>query len=197
MHATAPITPITAPTRPSARIDNRSAYIGFALAYLFGHGAAALAKGADPLLALPGWLPTALLAIGLAVGTVQTMVAAGRAQRGASKPEQLGANLLGLTWIVGFAALFVMITGLSAAVDAPALPGMLWPTGATLVVGLIYLAEGAARRNMLHYGLGSCLALIAGASIFFGTPGLYWVLAIAGGTAYGIAAVLEGRRLGR
>ncbi|WP_326829239.1 hypothetical protein OIE13_34095 [Streptosporangium sp. NBC_01810] len=63
------------------------------------------------------------------------------------------------------------------------------------MVGLIYLAEGAVHRNMLHYGLGTWLALIAAASLFLDAPGLYAVLAIAGGGGYAVAAVLERRRL--
>ncbi|MFE2595660.1 hypothetical protein ACFXCZ_04010 [Streptomyces sp. NPDC059396] len=55
--------------------------------------------------------------------------------------------------------------------------------GSGLVVGLLYLAEGAVRRNLLHYSLG--------------TPGLYWVLTVAGGGSYAIAAALERRRLAR
>ena len=35
-------------------IDNRAAYTGFGLAYVLGHGAAAVSYGSDPLLPLPG-----------------------------------------------------------------------------------------------------------------------------------------------
>ncbi|WP_234365469.1 hypothetical protein [Streptomyces sp. RTd22] len=60
---------------------------------------------------------------------------------------------------------------------------------------MLYVSEGAARRNVLHYGLGVWLALTSTAALFFGTPGLYWVLAIAGGCAYTVATVLERCRL--
>ncbi|MFB7274980.1 hypothetical protein [Streptomyces sp. NPDC056244] len=69
--------------------------------------------------------------------------------------------------------------------------------GSGLVVGLLYLAEGAVRRNLLHYSLGTWLALTSTAALFLGTPGLYWVLTVAGGGAYAIAAALERRRLAR
>ncbi|MEV6397694.1 ABC transporter permease [Streptomyces sp. NPDC051907] len=184
-----------APSRLVNEVDNRAAYVSFGLAYLLGHGAAAVSQGDSPLSGLPGWLPTALLGIGLAAGIAQATVAALRAQRGAAEPDVLSGKLLGASWIVAFTALFLAITGLTSAVDRPELQTVLWPAGSGLVVGLLYLAEGAARRNLLHYGLGVWLAVISSAALFLSTPGLYWVLALAGGGAYALAAALERRRL--
>lgn len=192
MHATALTTPVPA-TPAMGEVDNRATYVSFAAAYVFGHGAAALAKGADPVLDLPGWLPMALLGAGLAAGTVMAIGAANRALRGAGTSEQLAGKLLGASWATGFVALFLAITGLS--LDRPELQEVLWPVGSTLVVGLIYLAEGAVRRNVLHYGLGSWLTLVAATSLLLGTPGFYAMLAVAGGGGYVVAVVLERRRL--
>ncbi|WP_437612991.1 ABC transporter permease [Sorangium sp. So ce834] len=183
------------PAHRVGEVDNRSTYISFGLAYVLGHGAAAVSKGASPLVALPGWLPMALLGTGLAVGTVYSTVAAIRAQRGASRSDVLSGKLLGASWISAFTALFLAITGLAYTLDMPDLQTMLWPTGSGFVVGLIYLGEGAVRRNLLHYGLGTWLALISTAALFLGAPGLFWVLAIAGGGGYAVASVLEPRRL--
>ena len=181
----------------SMDIDSRAAYTSFGLAYVLGHGASAVSLGPDPLITLPPWLPTTLLAIGLAAGTVFAALAANRAQRGAGRPDVLSAKLLGLSWISAFAALFLAITGLAAELDMPDLPTMLWPTWAGFLVGLLYLGEGAARRNVLHYVLGTWLALISTAALFLGTPGLFWVLAVAGGGGFAVAALLETHRLVR
>ncbi|HEX6354926.1 ABC transporter permease [Actinophytocola sp.] len=191
MHATTLVT--SAPA--SGEVDSRAAYVSFGLAYVFGHGAAALSKGTDPVLAMPGWLPMALLAAGLVAGTAYSIGAATRAQRGLGKAELLSARLVGSAWITGFVALFLAITGLTGAFDKPELQAVLWPAGSTLVVGLIYLAEGSVRRNTLHYGLGTWLTLVGGASLLFSTPGLFWVLTVAGGGAYAVATILERRRL--
>ncbi|MFD5428206.1 ABC transporter permease [Streptomyces sp. NPDC127084] len=184
-----------AATRPQGEVDNRAAYASFGLAYVLGHGAAAVSEGESPLLELPAWLPMALLGAGLTAGATLATVAALRAQRGASGPDVLTGKLLGAAWVAAFAALFLAITGLTSAFDTPELQSVLWPAGSGLVVGLIYLAEGAARRNLLHYGLGCWLALISAAAFFAGVPGLYWVLAVAGGGAYAVATALEHRRL--
>jgi len=181
-------------TRPG-EVDNRATYVSFGLAYVLGHGATAVSTGASPLVTLPNWLPTALLGLGLAAGTVYSTLAALRAQRGVGKADVFSARLLGLSWIVGFSALFFAITGLTSTVDAPGLSTMLWPAGSGLVVGLLYLAEGSVRRNVLHYGLGVWLTLVSAMSFAFGTPGLFWILAVAGGGGYAVATVLEHRRL--
>ncbi|WP_328726665.1 ABC transporter permease [Streptomyces sp. NBC_00259] len=195
----APVTTgvITTPSRLVNEVDNRDAYVSFGLAYLLGHGAAAVSQGDNPILGLPGWLPITLLGIGLATGITQATVAALRAQRGATGPDILTGKLLGAAWVAAFTALFLAITGLTSALGMPELQSILWPAGSGLVVGLLYLAEGAARRNLLHYSLGVWLALTSTAALFLGTPGLYWVLAVAGGGAYALAAVLERRRLTR
>ncbi|GGK89826.1 hypothetical protein [Nocardia jinanensis] len=188
-----PIPTVAAVTR-GGDVDNRATYISFGLAYILGHGAAAISQGESPLVTLPAWLPLTLLGIGLAIGTVCATVAALRAQRGASKPDVLSGQLLGLSWAVAFVALFLAITGLSSSLAAPDLQAVLWPAGSGLIVGLMYLSEGAARRNILHYSFGVWLALVSTTALFFSTPGLFWILAVAGGGGYAVATVLEFRR---
>ncbi|MEU6313114.1 ABC transporter permease [Streptomyces sp. NPDC047014] len=182
---------------PPGEVDNRAAYTGFGLAYVLGHGSAAVSEGDQPLLELPGWLPMTLLGTGLLTGIAQATAAALRAQRGAAAPDVLSGKLLGTAWVVAFTALALAITGLTSALDAPELQAVLWPTGSGLIVGLLYLAEGAVRRNLLHYGLGVWLALTSAAALALDVPGPFWVLALAGGGAYALATVLEHRRLRR
>ncbi|WP_433499197.1 ABC transporter permease [Sphaerimonospora sp. CA-214678] len=191
-----PAMPIPATTVPAVnKADNRSSYISFAAAFILGHGTAALSKGADPVLPLPAWVPLTLLGVGVVAGLVLTMRAGARAKRGADQSELLAEKLVGTSWVTGFVALALAITGVATAFDLPELQDVLWPAGSVLVVGLINLAEGAVRRNTLHYGLGTWLALISSASLFLDTPGVYSVLAIAGGAGYIVAAALERRRL--
>lgn len=187
-------TTTTVATRPG-EVDSRATYVSFAAAYLLGHGAAAVSKGPDPLVVMPGWAPLAVLGAGLVVGSVNAGIAATRAQRGAHAHDARSGQLLGLAWISAFAGVFLAITGLSASLDMPQLQDILWPTVAGFVVGLLYLGEGAARRNLLHYGLGTWLALTSAAALFLGVPGQFWVLTIAGGGGFAVAAVLERRRL--
>lgn len=181
--------------RQPGEIDSRTAYLGFASAYVVGHGAAALSAGDTALLALPGWLPLTLLAAGLVAGIGAATAASVRAQQHLPAPEVLSGKLLGATWALAFTGLFLAITGLTTSEHLAEQQSVLWATGSGFVVGLVYLAEGAVRRNVLHYGLGAWLVLTSTAGLLLPTPGPYAVLALAGGGAYVAAFVLEGRRL--
>lgn len=188
--ATAP-----APVAPGPRLaDNRWPYLAWGLAWLVGYGAFALARGADPVLALPARLPSLLLVAGLVGAAVVTTVQIVHDSRGAVGAAKTTGTLVGLAWGTGFTALFLLITALSAVLDDHLVETVLWPTGSAVVVGLMYLTGGAVHRDLLQYALGTYLALLGAAAVFVGSPGHYVVLAVAGAPAYLVAAALEGRR---
>lgn len=175
-------------------MDNRASYLSWGLAWLAGHGTMAISSGTDPLVSLPGLLPVALLATGVLTATVVTVVGIAGAQRGVTGPAKTAGTLLGAGWAISFTALFLLITSLTAATGEPHLQALLWPTGTGLVVGLMYLWGGTLQRDRLQYALGGWLALSTTGGLFLGLPGMYWVLALAGGGAYLAAAALEPRR---
>ncbi|WP_410875685.1 ABC transporter permease [Nocardia sp. A7] len=175
-------------------LDNRPIYLSFGLAWLIGHGSFAVSHGPNPVLNLPGYVPTALLGVGLLAAMVITMVVSMRAQRGATGREAVVGNLLGASWVIGFAALFFLITAVGSTMD-PDTAAALWPTGSGLVVGLLYLAGGAAYRDVLQYTLGAWLAVSSTAALFLDGASLYWALALAGGGSYLLAAAIEPRRI--
>ncbi|WP_051746478.1 hypothetical protein [Streptomyces scopuliridis] len=89
----------------------------------------------------------------------------------------------------------MIITALSWELGEQHVHTLLWPTGSALVIGLIYLAGGVVYRDVLQYALGGWLALTSTAALFFGVPGMFWVLALAGGGGYFVAARVERRRV--
>ncbi|GAB2617534.1 hypothetical protein GCM10027168_57380 [Streptomyces capparidis] len=182
------------PSRPGTVLDNRASYTGFGLAWLAGHGAFALAHGDEPLLALPSAVPAVVLLTGLVAAVAVTAATNARDQKGADRDAALAGRLLGASWAIGFAALFLMITALGGVLDERHVHTVLWPTGSGLVVGLLLLAGGAVHRDLSQYALGAWLALTSSAALFLDVPNLYWVLAIAGGGGYLVAAALEPRR---
>ncbi|MFD6393657.1 ABC transporter permease [Nocardia sp. NPDC055029] len=187
----------TTETRPSALrvlLDNRPSYLSFGMAWLLGHGAYALSHGDDPVLRLPAAVPSVLLIAGLAIAMVVTSIVTMKAQRGVTGKDAVVGNLLAVSWLIGFGALFFVITALSSALAQDDLKMLLWPTGSGLIVGLLYLAGGAAYRDVLQYALGAWLALTSSAALFLDGASPYWVLAIAGGGSYLVAAALEPRR---
>ncbi|WP_067541496.1 ABC transporter permease [Nocardia crassostreae] len=175
-------------------LNNQLSYLSFGLTWLLGYAVFALAHGDDPRLPLPSAVPIVLLAGGLLTAVTITVVISTRAQRGARGHAAVIGNLLSGSWLVGFAALFLIITALSTALDEPLVHTLLWPTGAGLVVGLLYLTGGVAHRDVLQYTLGAWLAVTSSAALFLDGANLYWMLASAGGGAYLAAAALEPRR---
>ena len=175
-------------------LNNRPSYVSFGLAWLVGYGAFALAYGDDPILPTPSAVPAVLLLGGLLTAVTITGVVTAKAQRGAGGHEAVIGNLLAASWLVGFGALFLIITALSTALQEQHVHTLLWPTGSGLVVGLLYLAGGVAHRDVLQYGLGAWLAVMSSAALFLQGANVYWALALAGGGAYLVAAALEPRR---
>lgn len=134
--------------------DNRASYLSWGLAWLIGHGAMAISSGTAPLVSVPALLPVALLGTGVVTATVVTVTGIVRAQRGVTGPAKTAGTLLGAGWVIGFTALFLLITALSATAAESHLQSLLWPTGTGLVVGLMYLWGGTLQRDLLQYALG-------------------------------------------
>ncbi|GAB2681169.1 ABC transporter permease [Nocardia goodfellowii] len=172
--------------------NNRPSYSSFGLAWLLGYGAFALTYGDDP--PVPATVAAVLLFGGLLAALIITGIGAVRAQRGARGREALTGKLLAAAWLIGFGALSLVIEALSTALNEPEVQTLLWPTGAGLVVGMIYLGGGLAYRDSLQYALGAWLAVMSSAALFLDGATLYWALALIGGGGYLVAALLEPRR---
>ncbi len=183
------------PGAPGPVMDNRPVYLAWGAAWAVGYGAMALDGGPSPVVDLPGFLPSALLAAGLLGAAVVTGVATARAQRGATGAARTTGTMIGTAWAIGFTALFLLITGVSSVLGDGHAQSVLWPVGSALVVGLLYLAGGVVNRDGLQYALGTWIALVGTAATFLDTPGLHAVLATAGAGGYAVAAALEPRRI--
>ncbi|MFI9402746.1 ABC transporter permease [Nocardia sp. NPDC052316] len=180
----------------SAVPNNRPSYLSFGLAWLLGYTAFALTYGDDPGLPLPAAVGPVLLLGGLLTGLVVTAVVAVRAQRGTRGAEAAVGIMLAASWLIGFSALFLIITALESALHEVRVQTLLWPTGSGLVVGMIYLAGGVAYRDLVQYALGAWLAVTSSAALLLDGAHLYWVLAIAGGGGYLVAAMCRVRQDG-
>lgn len=82
---------------------------------------------------------------------VITSIVSMKAQRSATGTDATVGNLLAASWLIGFGALFLIITAVSSAVNQDDLKMLLGPAGSGLIVGLLYLAGGTAHRDVLQY----------------------------------------------
>ncbi|WP_051702697.1 hypothetical protein [Oerskovia turbata] len=108
--------------------------------------------------------------------------------RGAS--ARSGA-LYGWAWFISFAAMSLVLAGLARAGANPEVMAVASNALSCLVVGMMYLAGGAMWQEVRLYVLGVWILLVAGAATIVGLPGLYLVMAVAGGGGFLLMAFVE------
>jgi hypothetical protein len=173
-------------------VDARLLHLVWGLAWLVGYTAFALSS--DDTTSSPGLVPGAVLFLGVLGALVVTAVHTARATRGLVGPSAVSGALYGWAWPIAFVALTLLVSSLAVALDDVAVHAVLWPAGTGLVVGLLHLTGGAVWRDRLQYGLGAWVALTSCAAPVLGPAGQHWVMALAGGGGFLVAAALEARR---
>jgi hypothetical protein len=81
------------PTTRTRIPNNRHPYLAWGTAWLVGYGAFALAGGNNPVVAMPGLVPTVLLTGGLIAAAAVTTIATIRDQRGVTGPAKTTGTL--------------------------------------------------------------------------------------------------------
>jgi hypothetical protein len=107
--------------------------------------------------------------------------------RGAS--ARAGA-MYGVTWLIAFVGITLILAGLTAAGASAEILSLGWNALPTFVVGLLYAAGAAMWEDWRMFFLGAWIALVSGAGTLVGLPGVYLVMALAGGGGMLVAASL-------
>jgi len=185
--------------------DGRVLYGVWGLAWLLGYttlyvsavrtadAAAAASSATDPGAAVGQPEPWAFLAFSVLVAsavaiTIVHIMTRVSGVRGAS--ARSGA-LYGWAWFISFAAMSMVLAGLARAGATPDIMGITSNSLSCLVVGIMYLAGGAMWQETRLYVLGVWILLVAGAATIVGLPGLYLVMAAAGGGGFLLMALVE------
>ena len=172
------------------------ALAGWGVAWLLGFGACYLALSSTPRAAFPAWIAYLILGVASAAAGVISAVETVHPGRGIIGPSRRVALWYGWSWVLVYAALFVLILGLAVQGLPPALLARLWPGLAVLVGGVLYIAGGALWQDRILYLLGAWTVVVGAASTFAGTPGNFAVLSLAGGGGLiAVAVILVLRRL--
>lgn len=180
----------------SFAVDTALLYAAWGLAWAVGFTAFALHGGPDPVVAWSPVVPGLVLFAGLVGAGVLTAVHTAHRTRGITGPSELAGALYGWAWSIAFVALALLVNATAAALGDDRVHAVLWPAGSGLVVGLLYLMGGALWRDRTQYALGAWLALTSCAAPFLAAPGQHWVMAVAGGGGFLVAAAVEGLRRG-
>jgi hypothetical protein len=99
--------------------------------------------------------------------------------------------MYGWAWFLSFAAMSLTLAGLARAGANPEVMALASNSLSCLIVGIMYLTGAAMWQETRLYVLGVWILLVAGVATVVGLPGLYLVMALAGGGGFLLLALVE------
>ncbi|MEV7229627.1 MULTISPECIES: transporter [Polymorphospora] len=153
---------------------------GLAWLIVFGLFFLRYGPGGRTFVAMPDWLPLAVLAVAMIAVTVFTAVTSSRTYSQISGESARRGAWYGYAWFVGFAGLFATLARVTPALP-PDLRTLAWSAAPVALTGVLYLAGGAVWLDRNLFVLG---AWISGSNIVGVVAGPGWhslVTALAGG----------------
>jgi len=169
-------------------------YAAWGIAWLIGLGAMWLSvRGQHPYRG-PSGAAVAILAVLIAVAIAVTMLWVGQATRGVGGVSARQGAMYGLTWAVGFAALFVIEGALSHTGASAKVMGVTYTVGPLLVTGLIYMMAAAIWLDRVMFAFGIWLLAVAAAGAWTGPVGVLLAGALAGGGGFLVVAAIKAWR---
>lgn len=172
--------------------DPRLTYMPWGVVWLVGFGLLFLrfGPGGRVLVAMPEWLPLAVLYVLLVAAFVISAwagIRAGRQVRGASSIQGLR---YGLSWAAGFAGVVVIASRYSDLLPAEEV-GLLWSGLSVGVVGVLYIAGAAIWQSREMFVLGVWITLV-NLGGFLAGPGWHALaISLAGGGGLLVGGFVE------
>jgi hypothetical protein len=150
---------------------------------------------------LPAGWAFAVFGILLIAAMVFTGVHIGRRAAGVRGTSSAAGAMYGWSWVVCFAVVFLILTGVARAGVSDEAMAVLSNSIACLVVAALYMACGALWLQWRMFALGVWIGLVGGAAAVLGPPSGYLLMAVAGGGGFLLAAagdvLIERRRRSR
>jgi hypothetical protein len=159
-------------------------YLPWGAAWLIGLGAMWLSVRNQRPYQGPSGAAVAVLVILILAAVGVTMIVVTRATRGVRGPSAVQGRIYGLSWPIGFAALFGIDGALSQHGASGQVLGIVSGAGPILVTGLIYVLAAAIWLDWSMFWLGAWLAVVAAAGAWAGPVSLLLVGALAGGGGF-------------
>lgn len=138
----------------------------------------------------PGAVAGTAFAVLLVGAGVATGIHIARRSGGVRGPSARAGAMFGWSWFIAFAAVNLVMAGLTQAGANDTVVTLGWNALSALVVGMLYLAGGAVWQELTMYLLGAWIVLVGGAATLAGVPGVYTVMAAAGGGGMLLAALV-------
>src|SRR5690554_2332473 len=166
--------------------------LAWAVAWGVGFGMLWLIDGARPQVAVPVEIAAPVFAVLMVLAGVVSGVLGARSGRGirSSRAAAFTGTVYGITWSVGFIALFVLGNALSYNGMPPELLNIYYPAVSLMFVGIMYILAGAIWHAIPALVMGGFIVLIAAVGPFFGYPTHYLVYAISGGGVFFVGTIV-------
>lgn len=181
-------------TRHALRIKLPPLYAAWGIAWLIGLGGMWLSVRDQHPYRGPAVSAVVVLGVLIVAAVVVTMSVVIRATRGIEGVSELQGKLYGLSWPIGFAALFAIEGALGNHGASDDVMGMIGAAGPLLVTALIYLVGSAIWLDRTMFVLGAWLAAVAAVGVWTGPVTVLLVAALAGGGGFLVAAGFLSRR---
>jgi hypothetical protein len=151
--------------------------------------------GGNPWFRVPGALAAILFAVLIIASLVTSAVFGMRINRGVKGESNFPGAVYGISWSLCGAAFAAVGVGLIANGLTPNLASLYFPSAYALMVGTLYLAGAALWRDRGQLALGVVLLAVGSVAPFFGHPTNNLVMALAGGGAFLVGALVVAVRL--
>jgi hypothetical protein len=181
-------------TSDALRIKLPWVYAAWGVAWLVGLGAMWLSVQSRHLYHGPSTTSAVLLGILIVAAIAVTMVVVIRATKGVQGTSEMQGRLYGLSWPIGFAALFAIEGSLASHGASDAVMGLIGAAGPLLITAVIYLVASAMWLDRSMFALGAWLAVVTGVAVQTGPVTVLLIEALAGGGGLLVAAAVLSRR---
>ncbi len=181
-------------TRGSLTVETPPLYAAWGLAWFLGLGGMWLSVRDQQPYREPSTLSQIVLGVLLFAALMVTMIVVVRASRGVEGTSSLQGRIYGLSWPIGFAALFAIEGALAEHGASDEVLGVIGVTGPILVTALIYLVASALWIDWSMFALGVWMALVAAVGAWTGPVTALLIGALAGGGGFLLAAGLVTRQ---
>lgn len=169
----------------------------WALAWGVGFFALWSGYGGNPWFSIPLGVAGTLFGALIVSAIVVSAIVGARIGRGVHGQSAFSGAVYGVSWAVGSGVIFAIGMALSRAGAEADVMSLYYPAGYSLVAGLIYLMGAALWRSIDQLVLGIIIAVVGAIAPFFGAPTNNLVMAVLGGGAFLVAAIVMQLSLGK
>ncbi|RUQ99135.1 hypothetical protein [Labedella endophytica] len=163
--------------------------VTWGVAWTIGFLALWSASSASPI-AVPAGPAAAVFVVLMIAGIVISGVVGTRTGAGVKGPQQVQARIYGITWALGCLAVPMLAGALFRAGMSAEVAALYFPAGYCIVVGILYLFGAALFSDRSMIVVGGWILFIGIVAPYFGSPGNYLVMSLAGGGAFLVYGVV-------